>query len=382
MVILINASDIKAGGGVQVADSVCCELYKYPQHHFVVVISSYMKKTAQRIAGYDNVEIVEYDAPKFNVLLLLTGKDAFMDSLVKNKSVDFVISIFGPNLWVPRCAHISGFARPHLVIPESPYFTRMSRKDRVKEALFNAILKYFFKRSSEFFYTENPYITKRLKLLLPKTIVYTITNNYNQVFEQPDKWIEKKLPEFDGATFLCISASYPHKNLQIALDVAKYLKYTKPEFKFRFVYTVNKEEFAEIPLDLSDCFELVGKVDIAECPSLYKQCTIAFQPSLLECFTATYPEAMYMGKPIVTTDMEFAKGLCGDAACYYEAINPVAAADALYKVASDKEYADRLTKAGKERLKLYDTYSERARKIIEIAEQIPLMKGACEILNV
>ena len=60
-------------------------------------------------------------------------------------------------------------------------------------------------------------------------------------------------------------------------------------------------------------------MDISECPSLYRQSTFAFQPTLLECFTATYPEAMRSGKPIVTPDLEFARGLCGGAAVYYDA---------------------------------------------------------------
>ena len=123
MVILINASDMKAGGGIQVADSVCCELHRYPQHYFIAVLSSYMKKTEERLSGYDNVEVVEYDYPKYNVRLLMTGRDVFLDNLVDEKEVDVVVSIFGPNLWIPQCPHISGFARPHLVIPESPYFT-------------------------------------------------------------------------------------------------------------------------------------------------------------------------------------------------------------------------------------------------------------------
>ena len=82
MIILINASDIKAGGGIQVADSVCCELNKYPQHCFIAVLSSYMKKTAERTACYANVEVIKYDCPKYNVRLLQTGRDVFMDRLV------------------------------------------------------------------------------------------------------------------------------------------------------------------------------------------------------------------------------------------------------------------------------------------------------------
>lgn len=111
-------------------------------------------------------------------------------------------------------------------------------------------------------------------------------------------------------------------------------------------------------------------MDIAECPSLYEQCDITFQPTLLECFTATYPEAMRMGIPIVTTDLEFARGLCGDAACYYSAIDPVAAAEAIYKVATDKKYAAKLVVNGKEQLKKFDNYEQRADKLIGILEDM------------
>lgn len=44
MNILINASNACVGGGVQVADSICRELYKFPTHQFTVVLSDYLKK--------------------------------------------------------------------------------------------------------------------------------------------------------------------------------------------------------------------------------------------------------------------------------------------------------------------------------------------------
>ena len=93
-------------------------------------------------------------------------------------------------------------------------------------------------------------------------------------------------------------------------------------------------------------------------------------PTLLECFTATYPEAMRMEVPIVTTDLEFARGLCGDAACYYSAIDAEACAEAIYKVATDKEYAAQLVANGKEQLKKYDNYEQRADKLIGILEDM------------
>ena len=137
----------------------------------------------------------------------------------------------------------------------------------------------------------------------------------------------------------------------------------------RFVLTFNENEMA-VPDDIRHYFLFLDKVDIAQCPNLYEQCDIMFMPTLMECFTATYPEAMRMGKPIVTTDLEFAHGLCGDSACYYSAIDPRAAAEAIYKVATNKEYAAQLVANGKEQLKKFDNYEQRATKLLSILEKI------------
>lgn len=153
------------------------------------------------------------------------------------------------------------------------------------------------------------------------------------------------------------------------IPVSEHLEKQYPEFKFRFVLTCQPEAM-NVPEHLRQHFVFVGKVDVAECPNLYEQADIMFMTTLMECFTATYPEAMRMEVPIVTTDLEFARGLCGDAACYYSAIDANAAAEAIYKVAIDKEYAAKLVANGKEQLKKFDNYEQRAEKLIKILEDI------------
>ena len=103
-------------------------------------------------------------------------------------------------------------------------------------------------------------------------------------------------------------------------------------------------------------FVFTGKVDIAECPNLHEHTDIMFMPTLMECFTATYSEAMRMDVLIVTTDLEFAHGLCGDAACYYSAIDADAAMEAIYKVSTDKQYSSQLLSNGKVQLKKFNNY--------------------------
>lgn len=367
MNILINCNSIKLGGGLQVADSVCRCLIDLAKYSFVVVLSKYMDATANRIKDYPNVTVVRYDENYYDLKTVFLGRDKVMDTLVEDHHIDAVLTIFGPTEWSPRCYHVCGFARSQLVLRDSPYYQQMAWLPMMKEKLQNKVLKYFFGRGVDVFWTENPYISDKVEDLFPKKKVVTVTNYYNQMFDQPEKWQKKELPPFDGVTMLSVNTPYPHKNMGIALGTAKALKAEHPDFKFRFVMTINESDYPKVPDEFKQFFVFTGKVDICEVPSLYQQADICFQPTLLECFSATYPEAMRMEMPIVTTDIEFARGLCGNAAMYYSALDPKAAASAIYKVASDKMLWETLVAQGKEQIKTYDTYGERARKLIEIA---------------
>lgn len=362
MNFLINCSNLKVTGGLQVGNSICSQLGKYRQHQFIVVLSSFFKPF--EIPNGDNCEIIRYDI-KNNISTLLLGRDKILDGLVKEREVDAVLTIFGPSRWQPRCKHLCGFARAQLLL-KNPLRSEIPLKER----LAYRVWKWGFKKSSDTFYTENQYISDMLPRLFGNVKVYTVTNYYNQVFDNPDNWLRTiKLPTFDGTTMLSVSSTASHKNLKIMIPVSEYLVQKHPGFQFRFMLTCD-DDAIPVPPSLRKHFIFTGKVDISECPNLYEQADIMFMPSLLECFTANYPEAMRMDVPIVTTDLEFARGLCGDAACYYNAIDPTAAAEAIYKVATDKQYASRLVANGKKQLKKFDNYEQRADKLIGILEEM------------
>lgn len=369
MNILINCSNLKKGGGLQVADSICGCLTKVPNHNYLIVLSSYMDNTAHNISGYDHIEIIRYDITN-NWKTILYGRDDFLDNIVESKDIYVVLTIFGPARWSPRCKHLCGFARAQILPMESPYLSSFSFIERIHSCFRNIILKFLFGRGVDAFWTENPYISKKVRSIYPNYRVFTVTNYYNQVFDQVDMQREYVLPPFTGCSLLSVNAPYEHKNLAIAIDVARYLQDKYPSFQFRFVFTVNVTDLPQIPNDLKGHFCLIGKVDISECPSLYNQCNIMFQPTLLECFTATYPEAMKSGLPIITTDLPFAIGLCGDAAIYYPALDAKACAESIYKLANDKEMQILLITKGKEELGKFDNYRERANKLIDFATSL------------
>lgn len=368
MKILINASNLKKGGGLQVADSICSLLYKFSQHQFVVVLSKYLEFTVNKIDKFDNVELLRYDLPK-NIWIFLSGRNTFLDDIVVSKQIDAVITIFGPSLWIPTITHISGFARPHCVLTDSPYLKKMPLKASLKNRIERRLLLWAFGRCSKIYFTENQFISKKLELLFPSKKIYTITNYYNQIFDLESQWSNNiLLSTFTGITLLTISANYPHKNLSIIIPTIHFLHNKYPDLDFRFVLTIDRGQFPPLTDDEEKHIIFLGSVPLSECPNLYKQCTVVFSPTLLECFSAVYPEAMRMEKPIITTDLDFSRSLCGNAALYYDALSHEALGECIFRISTDKEMNGLLINEGKKQLMTYDNYEERINKLIALVE--------------
>lgn len=366
MIILINASNLNGGGGLQVADSICRQLNRFPSEFFIVVLSPFLKKTADAVSHFDNVKVYEYLLPH-SISLLITGRDNYLDNIAKKEKVDSVLTIFGPSFWVPKVPHLCGFASGQLTPQDSPFYkTKLPLGFRLRDTFRNWVMKTYYGRCSGYLYSENESVSSELRNLYPKKKIFTVTNYYNQVFDHPEQWKEHRLPKFDGKTFLTITDTNRHKNVEIAMGVTKMLKERYPDFRFRFVFTFTESQYPQLEDSIKEHFLFIGRVDVSECPSLYQQCDLEFQPTLLECFTATYPEAMRMERPIVTTDLAFARQLCGNAAAYYSPLDASDAAETIYHVASDTQLSRKLVENGKKQLGCYDNYEERANKLINI----------------
>ena len=124
--------------------------------------------------------------------------------------------------------------------------------------------------------------------------------------------------------------------MEIIPRAAAALKAARPELGFEFVLTLD-ESMPEVRALLAQAEQLgvrehlnnLGPVDVAEAPDLYRSCHMAFMPSFLECFSANYPEAMASGIPLVASDLDFARAICGEAATYFDPDSADAAAAAI-----------------------------------------------------
>lgn len=369
MNILINATNLVLGGGLQVADALCRELKNLDsEHRFFVVLSKELNTTKEAIKDYFNVKTYTYNIQN-SIKTLLFGRDEYLDSLVEKENIDFVLTIFGPSRWNPKVKHLSGFAMAQLIMKDSPFFTTCSLKNKLYwKYFFTLSRKIFFKRSTKLFWSENSYISNQVKLLFKGAKCYTVTNYYNSVFDNPSLWKEKTLPKFNGLTLLCISSYYPFKNLEVSIEVSKYLKEKYTGFNFRFVFTCKRENFPNVE-GMEESIVFLDRVDISECPSLYYQSDFVFMPSFMECFTAVYPESFKMRKPLLTSDLPFAKGLCGDAAEYFSPTDAKDIAEKIYSLYNSPKRQQELIEKGEKQLLNYDNTPQRLRKLIKIMEE-------------
>lgn len=361
--ILINCSNLKFGGGIQVAHSFLNEIKNIDKDMYIVICSNALYEQLNIDEFNFRFRFIKYDI-KSNPINAISGRNKFLSSIVYKFSVNKVFTVFGPSYWKPSVFHVCGFAKPHYIYKDSPFFKIISFKSNLILKIKGFFHLYDFRNNNDILITENENVTKQLSKIIKKKI-YTVTNYYNQVFDQVT---EKKIFSFSkkkAVKLLTITSNYPHKNLQIIDSVIDYLRHNFPDFKFIFVLTINKNEIKVSNRNLK-YIEFLGKVDIKDCPSLYNSCNYMFLPTLLECFSASYCEAMKMKVPILTSNLGFARGICKDAAIYFDPISAKSIGDAIYLLYLDKNKQKELIAFGTKRLNFFDSSKERAKKYLKI----------------
>ena len=155
------------------------------------------------------------------------------------------------------------------------------------------------------------------------------------------------------------------------------LKDICPSHEFNFIVTLpdtgkvvaNFWEKADY-LKVRSSIQNIGPLKVEECPGWYNKSHIVFVPTLLETFSATYPEAMKMGKPIVTTDFYFSRNVCGDAALYYSPLSAEDAAKSIKMIVEDQKLHQKLIQKGYEKLLSFPTPAEKYNIMIAWLETV------------
>lgn len=176
---------------------------------------------------------------------------------------------------------------------------------------------------------------------------------------------------------LCFAAPYYHKRLDLLAPVAAEMVRRAPHLNFRFVVTLPRDcsiwielERSAQQLGVASFIENRGPVSLQDGPQLYQECQVCFMPTVLETFSASYPEAMAMERPMVTSDLSFARDVCREAAIYFQPNHVQDAAEKLLRVLGDASLRAELIRMGRDSLSRLPTAQQQYHLQVDLMEAL------------
>lgn len=373
MKLLINASTLSGTGVSQVAISFIYECRNFAENTYYVFLS---RSIAKQIDKKDFDENFKFYVIKNHPIYGFKGFRSKYEMIALEKRIkpDCVFSVFGPSWWTPQAPHLMGYAYPHYVYPESPVFGIMPMKELLYRHFQKIVHRHYLRKNGQYYVCETEDVSKRLShyLHVNPNCIFTVSNSYNHFFSaftsSKNLLPRKRAKEF---RFISLCSPYLHKNLTILNRVVPLIKSDDELKDIKFVVTINNDMYQSIFEDnVKDFILNVGVLPPNLCPQLYSECDALFLPTLLECFSANYPEAMFMRKPILTSNLSFATSVCGDAALYFNPLDEYDIIKKLRTVVTDLRCYETLAIKGTERLKIFLTSSERAKQYLSICSSI------------
>lgn len=182
---------------------------------------------------------------------------------------------------------------------------------------------------------------------------------------------EQLQPLRDKMKLLYLTRYYTHKNLE---GIVELFRRHGEELRDVVVITTVAPEHhpsAAEYLRAIDRYQLaerivnIGPVPHQDVAGFYEHCDALFMPTLLETFGIPYLEAMCFDLPVLTSDLDFARAVCGDAALFFDPWDVDSMRNAILRLRSDSGLLARLVTAGRTRItERFPTWDEIARDIM------------------
>ena len=198
------------------------------------------------------------------------------------------------------------------------------------------------------------------------------------VFDNSDLPKPAVLQRFDNQFKLFVPTRYyAHKNLEVIPKLFE--RYRGLLKDVTFILTISEDEHSRAARLLKRIKNVASNTNLVavrnlkqdELPAFYRYSDALFLPTLLESFSSAYLEAMRYERPIITSDMDFAHTICGNAAVYVDPYDVTSIYKGIMAVKKSTDLREGLVRAGRERLTdKGQSWDEIGMSIIKILERI------------
>lgn len=372
--ILINATSCRNGGAVQVVDGLIRTLLRlHPQPaadlQWIFALSKPVYESVRSIMTSQLKFEVLDDAPG-DFLKGYSTRRRLLE-IERHDKPDLVFTVFGPSYVRFRAPELMGFANAFMIQPGLSHYANHPWC-RIVLSMMKKYLRVRYVRSAAALWVE----TKAAKDGIAKFAriapdnIHVVPNSVNPELSR----VARKTTE-KPTDLVFISAAYWHKNHLVLPRVAACLERMNimPD-DWRFSVTIDTKSviWSRMKKDFS-CLGLLhrihnyGPVPVSRCADVYAQALLLVHPSLLEVFSATYLEAMWFGVPIAASDRPFAREVCGDAAVYFDPLNPESIAQAIASVVEDSSIRRQLVLNGERCLGRFPSPNEKYETLVNLA---------------
>lgn len=365
MKILINASNLHVGGGVQVASSFIFELslllsYEFKEIDISVLCSDSVFANLPK----------DFNKNVFNNFIIYNIRGVKQPELKIKKLFsyyDICFTVFGPLYFKPEVRlHICGFAQAWIAYPNNIAYKNLN----VREYVFNKIkfyLQSIFFRQCDYLIVEQKHIKYALcKLDYKKKKISVVSNCVSSIFDDKSSWLPVLVDDFvEDITLGFIGRPYSHKNVQILSSVNDILL-SKYKMRCNFLFTFTESEMQYCGFSNIDNFHSTGAIKISQCPSFFEKLDALIFPSLLECFSVSPLEAMKMNVTVIASNYPFVYEVCGDSAYYFNPLSAENIAKCIYEAFSNRILREQKIKSGQDRVRCFPTARERAVSYLNI----------------
>lgn len=365
--VLIDASNLRVGGGVQAAASFLDEFARASADDSLCSRFPWLRTAHVEVSPLVERNLTVERRLWTSRTIDRTWRDA-RPRRPRDLRYDVEFNLFGPIYGMRRGrVRITGFADGTSLYPRG-FEGADLRSPTWRQRLRKRYSKTYFTHGADQVIVEAEHVREALVDLwgLDEERVHVVPNAVNGVFFEPESWRPVRLSDSEDKKRVCyITRGYPHKNIGLLGGIGPLLR-QEHGLNVEFVVTLTEDEWSSLPPEVRECSVNIGPIDVAQAPSVYAQSDAAVFPSLLELFSASPLEALVIGCPLAASDRPFVREFVGDAAEYFDPRSPEDAAHALSRVLTSTNHRDLLVKRGAYRARQFQRPEERALAYVEL----------------
>ncbi len=369
---------MRVAGGLSGGRNLLAAIGRAAPHHRYLVTAAAGLGFEEVCARIPNCETAIYELRRS--LLRRWWLERFeLHEIVKSFRPDVVVALANHGLSSPPCPQVLMVRDPHFFYPRR-YYGRiplgLALKSRYNARHVRRVL-----RHAQMLWCQTPVAERRMVQTFGFSGRTKIISNAVSEFTI-DADVEQPVPDAlapyaDRTKLFCLTRFYAHKNLESIVDMFR--RFPDELADVVVITTVAADQYPTAGRflrsidhpDVRGRIVNVGPLPQSALAAYYRNCQALFLPTLLESFSVTYLEAMHFGVPVLTSDLDFARFVCGDAAIYFDPWDPESIKDAILRLRTDSDLGRELVARGHERLRAeFKSWDEIAADAIGALESL------------